>query len=151
MLLRALLLQAFYGIRSMRLLMERLDCDPLFRWFVCLGVDDPSGTPPPSQRIATGCWRARSPPPYWPRSWRIPGFAGSPRATNVSVDGTPIKAWASMKSVKPKDAVDGPADPPDDAPPPDGDSRGRNAEVDFRGRRRADETHASTTDPDARL
>jgi hypothetical protein len=56
-----------------------------------------------------------------------------------------------MKSVKPKAAEDGPADPPDDAPPSDDASRGRNAEVDFRGQRRTNETHASTTDPDARL
>jgi hypothetical protein len=70
---------------------------------------------------------------------------------HFSVDGTLVEAWASMQSVKPKAAEDGPADPPDDMPAPDRESRGRNDEVDFRGQRRSNETHASTTDPDARL
>ena len=65
---------------------------------------------------------------------------------HFSVDGTLIEAWASMKSFKPKH--DG-GEPPDDGAPPPG--AGRNAEVDFRGERRTNDTHASTTDPDARL
>jgi hypothetical protein len=65
---------------------------------------------------------------------------------HFSVDGTLIEAWASMKSFKPK--VEG-EDPPEDGAPPS--RAGRNAEVDFRGERRTNETHASTTDPDARL
>ena len=61
MLLRAMLLQAFYSVRSERQLMERLEFDLLFRWFVGLGVDDPSGITRPSRRTATGCWRVTSP------------------------------------------------------------------------------------------
>ena len=59
-LLRAMLLQAFYGVRSERQLMERLEFDLLFRWFVGLGVDDPVWITRPSRRTATGCWKGRS-------------------------------------------------------------------------------------------
>jgi transposase len=69
-LLRAMLLQAFYGIRSERQLMERLEFDLLFRWFVGLGVDDPAWTIRPSRRTVTGCWRERSRPNSWRRFWR---------------------------------------------------------------------------------
>jgi hypothetical protein len=60
---------------------------------------------------------------------------------HFSVDGTPIEAWASMKSLKPKEGSD--------EPPPDGG--GRNKETDFHGQKRSNKTHASTTDPEARL
>lgn len=69
-LLRAMLLQAFYGIRSERQLMERLDYDLLFRWFVGLGVDDPAWTIRASRRTATAFLQARSQRPSWRRSWR---------------------------------------------------------------------------------
>jgi transposase len=68
-LLRAMLLQAFYGIRSERQLVERLEFDLLFRWFVGLGVDGPYGIIRPSPRTATGCWRGRSPPSSFRRFW----------------------------------------------------------------------------------
>jgi transposase len=150
MFLRALLLQAVHGIRFERMLMVRLDFDLLFRWFVGLGVDDPvcdASSSRSGDRLlageAAGAFLAAI--VAHPRVRRLTS------SNHFSVDGTLIEVWASMKSVKPKDAGDGPADPPDNAPPPDGESRGRNAEVDFRGQRRTNETHASTTDPDARL
>lgn len=72
MLLRAMLLQAFYSIRSERLVMERLEFDLLFRWFVGLGVDDPRGIIRFFRRTATGFWRARSRQSFWRRCWRSP-------------------------------------------------------------------------------
>jgi transposase len=146
MLLRALLLQAFYGVRSERQLMERLDFDLLFRWFVGLGVDDPiwdaSTFSKNRDRLLAGDAAAG----FLAAIVAHPKVRRLTSTDHFSVDGTLIEAWASMKSFKPK--VDG-EDPPDGgAPPPEG---GRNAEVDFRGERRTNETHASTTDPDARL
>ena len=142
MLLRAMLLQAFYSIRSERQLMERLEFDLLFRWFVGLGVDDPawdqSSFSKNRDRLLAGAIAAKF----------LAAVLAQPRVKRLlssdhfSVDGTLIEAWASMKSVKPKDPSG------DQAPPPTG---GRNAEVDFKGQTRSNETHASTTDPEARL
>jgi transposase len=139
-LLRAMLLQAFYSIRSERQLMERLEFDLLFRWFVGLGVDDPawdhSTFSKNRDRLLAGDIAAKF----------LCAVLAQPRVKRLlstehfSVDGTLIEAWASMKSFRPKDD---PSEPPSEG--------GRNAETDFRGERRSNATHASTTDPDARL
>lgn len=139
-LLRAMLLQAFYSIRSERQLMERLEFDLLFRWFVGLGVDDPawdhSTFSKNRDRLLEGDIAAKF----------LAAVLAQPRVKRLlstdhfSVDGTLIKAWASMKSFKPRDGSD---DPPTGG--------GRNREADFHGHRRRNETHASTTDPDAKL
>ena len=139
-LLRAMLLQAFYSIRSERLLMERLEYDLLFRWFVGIGVDDPawdhSSFSKNRDRLVEGDIAARF----------MRAVLAQPRVNRLlssdhfSVDGTLIEAWASMKSVKPKGD--------DDGPPSGG---GRNAEADFHGHKRTNKTHGSTTDPEARL
>ncbi|MGZ3280984.1 MAG: IS5 family transposase [Caulobacteraceae bacterium] len=144
MLLRAMLLQAFYSIRSERQLMERLEFDLLFRWFVGLGIDeaawDHSTFSKNRDRLLEGEIAARF----------LAAVLAQPRVKRLlstdhfSVDGTLIEAWASMKSFKPK-ARDG-DDPP--APPTSG---GRNVEVDFKGQKRSNQTHESTTDPEARL
>ena len=144
MLLRAMLLQAFYSIRSERQLMERLEFDLLFRWFVGLGADDPawdhSTFSKNRDRLLEGEIAARF----------LSAVLAQPRVKRLlstdhfSVDGTLIEAWASMKSFKPKAPDDG------DEPPPRGGG-GRNAEVDFKGQKRSNETHRSTTDPEARL
>jgi len=141
-LLRAMLLQAFYSIRSERLLMERLEYDLLFRWFVGIGVDDAvwdhSVFSKNRDRLLEGDIAAKF----------LSAVLAQPKVTKLlsgdhfSVDGTLIEAWASMKSVKPRDGSD--------EPPAEGGG-GRNAEADFRGQKRSNETHASTTDPDARL
>ena len=140
-LLRALLLQAFYSIRSERLLMERLEYDLLFRWFVGIGVDDPawdhSVFSKNRDRLLAGDIAAKF----------LAAVLAQPRVKRLlssdhfSVDGTLIEAWASLKSVKPKE---GSGEPP-------AEGGGRNAEVDFHGQKRTNETHASTTDPEARL
>lgn len=140
-LLRAMLLQAFYSIRSERLLMERLEYDLLFRWFVGIGVDDGawdhSVFSKNRDRLLAGDIAAKF----------LAAVLAQPRVKRLlsgdhfSVDGTLIEAWASMKSVKPRDGSG--------EPPPQGG--GRNAEADFHGQKRTNETHASTTDPEARL
>ena len=139
-LLRAMLLQAFYGIRSERQLMERLDYDLLFRWFVGLGVDDPafdhSSFSKNRDRLLAGEIAAKFLAAVLARP-RVKRLLSS---DHFSVDGTLIEAWASMKSFRPKDEGD---------PPPGGGRR--NADADFRGEKRSNETHASTTDPEARL
>ena len=138
-LLRALLLQAFYGIRSERQIMERLDYDLLFRWFVGLGVDDPVWDPTTfgknRDRLLAGDMASK----FLAAVLAHPKVSRLLSSEHFSVDGTMIEAWASMKSVKAKDGSDEPPGP------------GRNGEQDFRGERRTNDTHESTTDPDARL
>ncbi len=136
-----MLLQAFYSIRSERQLMERLEFDLLFRWFVGIGVDDAawdhSTFSKNRERLLEGDIAAKL----------LSAVLSQPRVKRLlstdhfSVDGTLIEAWASMKSFRPKD---GSGDPPT----PGG---GRNHEADFHGQRRSNETHVSTTDPEARL
>jgi Transposase domain (DUF772) len=133
------LLQALYSIRSERQLMERLDFDLLFRWFVGLASTIRSGTTRPSRRTATGCSRAMSPPSSWPGCSTGPKVRRLLSSGHFSVDGSLIQAWASMKSFRPKDG---------DGTPPGG---GRNPSRDFRGERRSNASHGSTTDPDALL
>ena len=139
-LLRAMLLQAFYSIRSERQLTERLEYDLLFRWFVGIGVDDAawdhSTFSKNRERLLAGDIASQ----FLAAVLTQPRVEKLLSTDHFSVDGTLIEAWASMKSFKPKDAGDG---------PPTGG--GRNAEADFHGRKRSNETHASTTDPDARL
>jgi len=143
-LLRALLLQLFHGIRSERQMMERLDFDLSFRWFVGLGIDDQvwdaSTFSKNRERLLDGEIAAR----FLSAILARPQVKRLLSHEHFSVDGTLIEAWCSMKSFRPKDeaGVDG---PPGDA------SGGRNGEVDFRDTKRSNDTHASTTDPDARL
>jgi transposase len=138
-LLRALLLQAFYGIRSERQIMERLEFDLLFRWFVGLGIDDTAWDQTTfgknRDRLLAGDVAARFLAEVLADS-KVKRLLST---EHFSVDGTLIEAWASMKSFRPKD---GSGEPP--AP-------GKNGERDFHGERRSNDTHASMTDPDARL
>jgi len=145
-LLRAFLLQAFYTIRSERQLMEQLDFNMLFRWFVGLGLDDT-------------VWNASSFSKNRDRLLEadvsrklLLGVIEHCRVRHLlstdhfSVDGTLIEGWASMKSFRPKgedhrDVGDNDTD---------GNS-GRNKETDFRGQRRKNDTHESTTDLETRL
>jgi len=139
-LLRALLLQAFYSIRSERQLVEQLDFNLLFRWFVGLGLDEPVWD------ASTFCHNRDRLLAADVSATFLRGIVAHEKVRRLlsqdhfSVDGTLIAAWASMKSFRPK--TDG--DKPDDGP-------GRNGERDFRGETRSNETHASTTDGEARL
>lgn len=138
-LLRALLLQAFYGIRSERQIMERLEFDLLFRWFVGLGIDDAPWDQTTfsknRDRLLAGDVAAR----FLAEVLADPKVKRLLSTEHFSVDGTLIEAWASLKSFRPKD---GSGEPP--AP-------GSNGDRDFHGEKRSNRTHASTTDPDARL
>jgi transposase len=148
MLLRAMLLQAFYSIRSERQLMERLEFDLLFRWFVGLGIDDPawdhSVFSKNRDRLLAGEIAAK----FLAAVLAPPKVKRLLSTDHFSVDGTLIEAWASMKSFKPKVAEGDDPPPPTPSPPASG---GRNAEVDFKGQKRSNKTHQSTTDPEARL
>jgi transposase len=141
-LLRASLLQAFYTIRSERQLMERLEFDLLYRWFVGLGIDDAvwdhSVFSKNRDRLLEGDVAAK----FLAAVLTQPNVKQLLSTDHFSVDGTLVEAWASMKSLKPKKAVAG------NEPPASG---GRNQEVDFRGEKRSNQTHVSTSDPDAML
>ena len=139
-LLRAMLLQAFYGMRSERQLMERMEFDLLFRWFVGLGVDDPvwdhSTFSKNRDRLLEGEIAAK----FLAAVLAQPKVKRLLSSDHFSVDGTLIEAWASIKSFRRKDGSDN-----------DSEGPGRNAERSFHKEKRSNETHQSTTDPDARL
>ena len=138
-LLRASLLQAFYSVRSERQLMEQLDYNLLFRWFVGLGVDDPvwdhSTFSKNRDRLLDADVAAKFLAAVL-RHAKVKRFLSD---EHFSVDGTLIEAWASLKSFRAKDGSDEPPSP------------GRNGERQFHGEKRKNDTHASTTDPDAKL
>jgi transposase len=139
-LLRAMLLQAFYGIRSERQLMERLEFDLLFRWFVGLGVDDSvwdhSTFSKNRDRLLEGQIAAK----FLTAVLAQPQVKRLLSSDHFSVDGTLIEAWASIKSFRRKDGSDN-----------DSQGTGRNTERNFHKEKRSNETHQSTSDPDARL
>jgi len=139
-LLRAMLLQAFYGIRSERQLMERLEFDLLFRWFVGLGVDDPvwdhSTFSKNRDRLLEGEIAAK----FLAAVLERPQVKRLLSSEHFSVDGTLIQAWASIKSFRRKDGSDN-----------NSQGTGRNTERNFHKEKRSNDTHQSTTDPDARL
>jgi len=138
-LLRAMLLQALYGVRSERQLMERLEYDLLFRWFVGIGVDDTvwdhSTFSKNRDRLLEGEIAAK----FLAAVLAQPKVKRLLSSKHFSVDGTLIEAWASIKSFRRKDGKD------------EGGGPGRNAERDFHGEKQSNETHESTTDPEARL
>jgi transposase len=137
-LIRALLLQVFYSIRSERLLMEQLDYNLLFRWFVGLNTDDPVWVPTVFTHNRDRLLEGEIVTKLFGQVLAQAEEKGLISDEHFSVDGTMIEAWASMKSFRPKGA-----------PPLAGG--GRNAEVDFRGEKRCNDTHESYTDPDCRL
>jgi transposase len=138
-LLRALLLQAFYSVRSERQLMEQLDYNLLFRWFVGLSMDAPIWDVTVFTKNRDRLIEGEIAATFMAAVLSRPDVTALLSDDHFSVDGTLIEAWASMKSFRPKD---GSGSPPE---------AGRNGERDFHGEKRSNETHASTTDPDARL
>ena len=139
-LLRALLLQVLYTIRSERLLMEELNDNLLFRWFVGLNMDDPVWHPTTftknRDRLLAGDVAAA----FFDAVQAHARAAGLLSDEHFTVDGTQLEAWASLKSFRCRDAA--PSAPPDDP---------GNPTVDFHGERRRNDTHQSTTDPEAML
>jgi len=138
-LLRASLLQMFYSVRSERQLMERLDFDLLFRWFVGLGIDDRVWDATVFSKNRDRLLTTAIAQQFLSALLALPRVRKLLSREHFTVDGTLLKAWASMKSFRSRD---GSGHPPDS---------GRNGERDFHGEKRSNETHASTTDPDARL
>jgi transposase len=138
-LLRALLLQAFYTIRSERQLTKQLDYNLRYRWFVGLGVDDPVWVPTVFTKNRDRLLEADGARKFLAELLAHKEVRTLLSDEYFSVAGTQIAAWASMKSFV---AKDGSSEPP---------STGRNGERDFHGEPRSNGTHASTTDPDARL
>jgi len=138
-LLRASLLQAFYSVRSERQLMEQIDYNLLFRWFVGLGIDDGvwdhSTFSKNRDRLLDADVAAR----FLEAVLRHPKVKRFLSDDHFSVDGTLLEAWASLKSFRAKDGSDEPPTP------------GRNGESNFHGQKRTNATHESTTDPDSKL
>lgn len=139
-LLRAMLLQAFYGIRSERQLMERLEFDLLFRWFVGLGIDDPVWDHSVFSKNRNRLLEAEIAAKFLSAVLAQPKVKRLLSSDHFSVDGTLIEAWASIKSFRKKDGSDN-----------DSQGPGRNAERNFHKEKRSNQTHQSTTDPQARL
>src|SRR5437764_5626732 len=131
-LLSALLLQVFYGLRSERQLIEQLNYNLLFRWFVGLSPDDPVWDATTFTKNRERLQQGDVFQKFMTKLLRHPTVEPLLSDEHFSVDGTLIEAWASAKSFRPKDGGDG-----------DGS--------DFHGQERKNDTHASTTDPDSRL
>jgi transposase len=140
-LLRALLLQVLYSIRSERLLMEQLDYNLLFRWFVGLDVDTPVWDVTVFTKNRDRLLEGEVATAFFEQVLAQARAQRLLSDEHFTVDGTLIEAWAGQKSFKAKATVT-PMPPPEDP---------GNPSVDFRGERRTNATHASTTDPDARL
>lgn len=139
-LLRAMLLQAFYGIRSERQLMERMEFDLLFRWFVGLGVDDPVWDHSSFTRNRDRLLGGEIARKFLTAVLAQPKVRKLVSSDHFSVDGTLIEAWASIKSFRRRDGQDN-----------DPDGPGRNAERSFHKETRSNATHESRTDPEAKL
>lgn len=138
-LLKASLLQAFFTVRSERQLMEQINYNILFRWFVGLSMDDRVWDASSFSKNRERLMQADVAKAFMGKLLNLPQVKGLLSSEHFSVDGTLIDAWASMKSFVPKD---GSGEPP---------AAGRNGERNFRKETRSNETHASTTDPDAQL
>jgi transposase len=169
-LIRASLIQILFSVRSERQLMEQMQYNLLFRWFVGLGIEGPVWVPTVftknRDRLLTTEMSRRVMAAILAHREVAPLLSDD----HFSVDGTLVKAWASMKSFQPKTGDRPPGDNPGSPPRPDTPAKdqveptepetdrmprptrqNRNAEVDFRGKKRSNATHASITDPDARL
>jgi transposase len=139
-LLRASLLQILYTVRSERQLVEQIDFNLLYRWFVGLSIDAPVWDHSTFSHNRERLFAEGMAYKFFAQVKLLAEWQELVSDEHFSVDGTLIEAWASHKSFRPKDEQD----PPTKGP-------GRNAEVDFKGKKRCNDTHASTTDPDARL
>ena len=140
-LMRALLLQVFYSVRSERQLVEQLRYNLLFRWFVGLAIDDAVWDHSVFSKNRDRLLEHAVVEAFFTEIMRVADAKGLLSKEHFSVDGTLIQAWASHKSFRPKDGSN------DQTP----SGPGRNAQADWKGKPRTNDTHESTTDPDARL
>lgn len=143
-LIKALLLQALYSIRSEAQLVERIDHDLLFRWFLDLRIDEPVFDATVFSHNRQRLQEHNLIAEFFNHTVRRAIGAGLVSADHFSADGSLIEAYASVKSFKPKDRKE---DDENDS----NSFKSRNAEVDFHGQKRSNETHESSTDPDAKL
>lgn len=169
-LMRASLIQILFSVRSERQLMEQMQYNLLFRWFVGLGIDDPVWVPTVFTKNRDRLLTTEISRKFLAAILAHREVEPLLSDEHFSVDGTLVKAWASMKSFQPKDGGASPDDSggpdnPTAADPEEAPERpkqetapmtrparhNRNAEVDFRGEKRSNATHVSTTDPEARL
>ena len=139
-LLRASLIQTLYSIRSERQLVQHIDYNLLYRWFVGLDMDDVIWDHSVFTKNRDRLLNETVARSFFGRVLALAEWQGLVSSEHFTVDGTLIEAWASMKSFV---AKDGTGKPPEDG--------GRNPTVDFKGEKRSNDTHASTTDPEARL
>ncbi|CAG2359957.1 transposase, IS4 family protein [Burkholderia sola] len=139
-LLRALLLQVFYSVRSERMLMEQMRYNLLFRWFVGLAIEDAVWDHSVFSKNRDRLLEHDVVEAFFTEVMSLADKQGLLSREHFSVDGTLIQAWDSHKSFRPKDGSD---DPPAGG--------GRNVDTDWKGKRRSNDTHESSTDPDARL
>jgi transposase len=139
-LLRALLLQVLYSIRSERLLMEQLQYNLLFRWFVGLNVDEPVWVPTVFSKNRDRLLGGEIAEKFFAQVLKQAQLGDLLSDEHFSVDGTLIEAWASHKSFQKKDQ--------NQTPPPEDPG---NPTINFHGEKRSNDTHGSTTDPEARL
>ena len=139
-LLRAQLLQMLYSIRSECLLMEEMDYNLLFRWFVGLNADDPVWDATVFTKNPDRLLQADVAKEFLAEVVAQAGVKGLTSDEHFTVDGTLLEAWASQKSYQ---AREGKQPPPPDDP--------GNPTVNFRGERRSNQTHASKTDPEAQM
>jgi transposase len=139
-LLRALLLQALYSVRSERMLMEQLDYNLLFRWFVGLNMDDAIWDVTVFTKNRERLLDGDIAEAFFQAMLQQAGERSLLSDEHFTVDGTLLEAWASVKSYQRKDGKN--AAPSDDP---------GNATVDFRGEKHSNQTHASKTDPDAKM
>ena len=138
-LLRALLIQSLYTIRSERLLMEEIEYSVLYRWFIGLGMDEAVWDPTVFTKNRDRLLKSDVASAFFDAVLDDARTAGLLSDEHFTVDGTMLDAWASLKSFQKKDA---PPAPPDDP---------GNPTVNFHGETRKNDTHQSTTDPDAML
>jgi transposase len=139
-LLKSTVLMAMYSIRSERAFCERLNYDLLFKWFLDMRIDQPAFDASTFSKNRKRLLDHEVADEFFAAVVRQAKLRRYVSSDHFSVDGTLLEAWASHKSFKPKD------DPPTSDPP-----AGRNAEVQWQGQKRSNDTHASTTDPEARL
>jgi transposase len=140
-LMRALMLQVFYSVRSERQICEQLRYNLLFRWFVGLAIDDAVWDHSVFSKNRDRLLEHAVVEAFFTEIMRLTDAKGLLSKEHFSVDGTLIQAWASHKSFRPKDGGN------DQTP----SGPGRNAQSDWKGKPRTNDTHESTTDPDSRL
>jgi transposase len=140
-LLKATVLMAMYSIRSERAFCERLNYDLLFKWFLDMRIDQPAFDATTFSKNRKRLLEHQVADEFFAAVVRQAKLRRYMSSDHFSVDGTLLEAWASHKSFKPKDDPAPPSEPP----------TGRNSEVNFKGQKRSNDTHQSTTDPQARL